>query len=133
MSHLQFSNTELQSDITALKEELALATEARVTAEESIPVRPFSLFLAASSNLIPQTDLSQQVQELRAMITRKDTDISRLREIRDQQQAELNERKQKDATKMASLEQYKALADNRHASFLILFTSLVPHSSSGLY
>ena len=67
------------------------------------------------------------------MITRKDTDISRLREIRDQQQAELNERKQKDATKMASLEQFKALADNRHASFPVLFTSLVPHSSSGLY
>ncbi|KAK0241787.1 hypothetical protein EDD85DRAFT_820353 [Armillaria nabsnona] len=107
MSHLQFSNTELQSDITALKEELALATEARVAAEESIP-----------------TDLSQQVQELRAMITRKDTDISRLREIRDQQQAELNERKQKDATKMASLEQYKALADNRHDFIEILKTQL---------
>ncbi|KAK0504766.1 hypothetical protein EDD18DRAFT_1343546 [Armillaria luteobubalina] len=101
ISHIQFSNTELQSDIAALKEELALAMEARVAAEESIP-----------------TDLGQQAQELRTMITRKDTDISRLREIRDQQQAELNERKQKDATKMASLEQFKALADNRHASFL---------------
>ncbi|KAK0485800.1 hypothetical protein IW261DRAFT_1559243 [Armillaria novae-zelandiae] len=115
ISHIQFSNTELQSDIAALKEELALATEARVSAEESIP-----------------TDLGQQVQELRAMINRKDTDISRLREIRDQQQAELNERKQKDSTKMASLEQFKALADNRHASFLILFTSLLKLSHARL-
>ncbi|KAK0212838.1 hypothetical protein DFS33DRAFT_1284803 [Desarmillaria ectypa] len=107
ISHLQFSNNELQSDIANLKEELTLATEARVTAEDAIP-----------------TDFGQQVQELRAMIARKDTDISRLREIRDQQQAELNERKQKDATKMASLEQYKALADNRHDFIEILKTQL---------
>ncbi|KAK0461262.1 uncharacterized protein EV420DRAFT_1531170 [Desarmillaria tabescens] len=107
ISHLRFCNTELQSDIANLKEELALATEARITAEDAIP-----------------TDFSQQIQELRAMITRKDTDISRLREIRDQQQAELNERKQKDATKIASLEQYKALADNRHDFIEILKTQL---------
>ncbi|KAG7446279.1 uncharacterized protein BT62DRAFT_993950 [Guyanagaster necrorhizus] len=107
ISHLQYNNNELQSDIANLKEELALATEARATAEDAIP-----------------TDFGQQVQELKAMIVRKDTDISRLREIRDQQQAELNERKQKDATKLASLEQYKILADNRHDFIEILKTQL---------
>lgn len=43
------------------------------------------------------------------MLARRDADLTRLREIRDQQIAELNERKQKDAVKLNSLDEYRRL------------------------
>lgn len=59
-----------------------------------------------------QAEHAQQIQELKLGISRRDIDISRLREIRDQQQAELNERRQKDM-KLTSLEEFKKLAHTR--------------------
>ncbi len=50
---------------------------------------------------------------MKAALSRRDTDIARLREIRDQQLAELHERKQKDAGKMTSTQEFKALAESR--------------------
>lgn len=47
------------------------------------------------------------------MLTKRDTENSRLRELRDQCQAELNERKMKEQTRLASVLEFKALAENR--------------------
>lgn len=48
-------------------------------------------------------------QELKVLLSRRDADMARLRETRDQQLAELNERKQKDGIKWASLQEFKSL------------------------
>lgn len=53
---------------------------------------------------------------MKATIVKRDTEIMRLREQRDQHMAELNERKQKDAVKMESLQEFKTLAESRGAS-----------------
>lgn len=56
--------------------------------------------------------------ELKAMLAKRDTENTRLREQREQQAAELNERKHKDSVKIASFQEMKALADSRSASRL---------------
>ncbi len=47
------------------------------------------------------------------MVAKRDHDIIRLRESRDQQIAELNERRQKDHVKMQSLQEMKAVVEAR--------------------
>lgn len=47
------------------------------------------------------------------MLAKRDAENSRLREQREQQAAELIERKQSDSVKMASLREMKALNDSR--------------------
>lgn len=54
------------------------------------------------------------------MLTKRDNENLRLREQRDQQLSELNERKHKDHIKIASLNEFKALAETRSASHLII-------------
>lgn len=51
------------------------------------------------------------------MLQKRDADNARLREQRDQQNAEIIERRQKDTMKSASFEQLKFLAENRGVSF----------------
>lgn len=55
----------------------------------------------------------QEINELKAMIARRDADLSRVRDSRDQQLAELNERKQKDNVKMSSLHELKTLVGSQ--------------------
>lgn len=50
------------------------------------------------------------------MLVKRDNEIARLREQRDQQLSELNERKQKDSVKLHSLNEYKTLAETRSVS-----------------
>ncbi|KAF8160794.1 BRE1 E3 ubiquitin ligase-domain-containing protein [Crassisporium funariophilum] len=57
------------------------------------------------------TSSNQAIQELRAMLVKRDAENARLREQREQQGAEIHERKQKDAVKYASLHEYKFLSD----------------------
>ena len=55
------------------------------------------------------------------MVQKRDAEIARLRDQRDQQMSELNERKQKDHVKIASLNEFKALAETRSASSSLPF------------
>ncbi|KZT26692.1 hypothetical protein NEOLEDRAFT_1155451 [Neolentinus lepideus HHB14362 ss-1] len=52
-------------------------------------------------------------QEYQALLAKRDADLVRLREQRDQQGAELSERKHRDSVKMAALAEYKNLAHTR--------------------
>ncbi len=47
------------------------------------------------------------------MLVKRDNENARLREQRDQQMSELNERKQKDSVKLTSVNEIKALAESR--------------------
>lgn len=58
------------------------------------------------------------------MLSKRDTENARLRDQREQQAAELNERKHKDNVKLASLQELKALADSRSASDLHLHKTI---------
>ena len=49
------------------------------------------------------------------MLAKRDNENARLREQREQQTAELNERKHKDSVKLASLQELKTLVDSRSA------------------
>lgn len=54
------------------------------------------------------------------MVVKRDNEIARLREQRDQQLSELNERRQKDSVKQHSLNEYKTLAETRSVSLSII-------------
>lgn len=60
-----------------------------------------------------QSATNQATQELKIMLTKRDADNARLRDQREQQAAELNERKHKDNVKFASTQELKALAESR--------------------
>ena len=47
------------------------------------------------------------------MLTKRDNESARLREQRDQFQAEINERRTRESAKFASILEFKALAENR--------------------
>jgi E3 ubiquitin-protein ligase BRE1 len=55
------------------------------------------------------------------MVSKRDVENARLRDQREQQAAELNERKHKENVKLASLQELKSLADSRSASNLHLY------------
>ncbi|KAF8894030.1 hypothetical protein BD779DRAFT_1797962 [Infundibulicybe gibba] len=67
---------------------------------------------------------NQCIHDLKSMLAKRDTDNSRLREQRDQQLSELNERKQKDQVKMASLQEFKSLAESRSERIVVLESAL---------
>ena len=52
------------------------------------------------------------------MLTKRDAENARLRDQREQQAAELNERKHKDNVKCSSVHEWKALADSRSVRVL---------------
>ena len=63
-----------------------------------------------------QAASEHSLTEMRAMLAKRDADNSRLREQRDQQLAELNERRQKEQVKWQALNEYKQLSDSRAVS-----------------
>ncbi|KAF9482162.1 BRE1-domain-containing protein [Pholiota conissans] len=67
---------------------------------------------------------AQSVQEYKNMLMRRDVDNARLREQREQLTAELNERKQKEAVKQASFQEYKSLVDSSSERIHILQSEL---------
>ncbi|KAH6914381.1 BRE1 E3 ubiquitin ligase-domain-containing protein [Coprinopsis sp. MPI-PUGE-AT-0042] len=69
-------------------------------------------------------ELKKVVEELKAAIAKRDAENVRLREQRDQQIAEVNERKQKDSVKRASLNEWKNLAESRGERITILQSEL---------
>ncbi|KAF8740809.1 hypothetical protein AX14_007181 [Amanita brunnescens Koide BX004] len=56
---------------------------------------------------------TQTVAEIKAMMMKREVENARLRDQREQLNAELLERKQKDSVKQASLQEYKTLAESR--------------------
>jgi E3 ubiquitin-protein ligase BRE1 len=73
--------------------------------------------LACSIHNVDQREGATANQELRTQIAKRDSDLSRLRDQREQQAAELNERKHKDSVKLTSLQELKQLAEARSVSF----------------
>ncbi|KIK09930.1 hypothetical protein K443DRAFT_671248 [Laccaria amethystina LaAM-08-1] len=67
---------------------------------------------------------TQVQQEVKAMLAKRDNENARLREQREQQAAELNERKHKDSVKLASLQELKTLVDSRSERILVLQSEL---------
>lgn len=61
------------------------------------------------------------------MLLKRDLENVRLREQRDQQLTELNERKQKESVKLQSLNEFKLLAESREVRHLFLL-KVVFHS-----
>ncbi|KAF9010533.1 BRE1 E3 ubiquitin ligase-domain-containing protein [Cyathus striatus] len=93
---LEGSLTEKTEQLTKLMEELHQLQLSRREWEESV--------IAASM---------QASQELRTMLSKRDAENARLREQREQQAAELNERRQKDKDKLASTKELKTLVESR--------------------
>ena len=58
------------------------------------------------------------------MLSKRDLENARLREQREQQSAELNERKQRDAVKFASIQEYKSLLESNSVNFSLLYCLL---------
>ncbi|KAK7472721.1 E3 ubiquitin-protein ligase bre1 [Stygiomarasmius scandens] len=71
-----------------------------------------------------QVEIASELSDVKALLSRREADIARLREHRDQQSAELHERKHKDNVKMASCEEYKALATSRAECIGVLRSQL---------
>ncbi|KAF9051164.1 BRE1-domain-containing protein [Hymenopellis radicata] len=114
ISHLNHNLLEMENKVTLAQETAYQAVQARIALEEKIP-----------------QEHVQQIQDMKVALSRRDTDIARLREARDQQQAELHERKQKDTVKMTSLQEFKTLAESRADMISVLQTQL-RHSKAQL-
>ncbi|KDR75197.1 hypothetical protein GALMADRAFT_69292 [Galerina marginata CBS 339.88] len=65
-----------------------------------------------------------ETANLRNMLTKRDAENARLREQREQQGAELNERRHKDSVKIASLQEYKLLVESNSERINILQSEL---------
>jgi len=62
---------------------------------------------------------NQVIQDLKNMLNKRDTENARLREQREQQASEINERRHKDSIKLASLQEYKSLVDSNSVCSII--------------
>nr|GAT44637.1 allantoicase [Mycena chlorophos] len=71
-----------------------------------------------------QANAEQTNVELKAMMLKRDAENARLRDQRDQYQAELTERRQKDSVKIASSKEFHALAEARSARIQVLESQL---------
>ncbi|KAH9485124.1 E3 ubiquitin-protein ligase BRE1 [Psilocybe cubensis] len=67
---------------------------------------------------------NQALSELKAMLAKRDSENVRLREQREQQGAELNERRQKDSIRSSSLQEYKLLVESNSERINILQSEL---------
>lgn len=65
---------------------------------------------------VSQVASEHTVAEMKAVLAKRDADNSRLREQRDQQLAELTERRHKEQVKWQSLNEYKQLSESRSVS-----------------
>jgi E3 ubiquitin-protein ligase BRE1 len=114
-SALRDTITTYEERINRLTEEVNQAQLSKKAIEDSCTVwmtRVLALFLLT----LAKASTTQSVQELKAMMVKREVENARLRDQREQLNAELVERKQKDSVKMASLQEYKTLAESRSAS-----------------
>ncbi|KAJ7747309.1 BRE1 E3 ubiquitin ligase-domain-containing protein [Mycena metata] len=106
-AYLTHALAESQQENTRLSEELQTALDSRTQWQENV-----------------ESTANQANQELKALIGKRDTENTRLRDQREQLAAELNERKQKDGIKMASAKELESLAEARSARIAVLESQL---------
>ena len=114
-SALRDTITTYEERITRLTEEVIQVQLSKKGIEDSCTVwmtRVLALFLLT----LAKASATQTVQEIKAMMMKREVENARLRDQREQLNAELVERKQKDSVKLASLQEYKTLAESRSAS-----------------
>ncbi|KAJ7680562.1 BRE1 E3 ubiquitin ligase-domain-containing protein [Mycena polygramma] len=115
MDHASFlANTlsETQQENTRLSEELQAALDSRREWQEAV-----------------EASATQANTDLKALIGKRDAENARLRDQREQQAAELNERKQKDSVKHASMKELESLAEARSARIVVLESQLSRHKA----
>ncbi|KAF5370755.1 hypothetical protein D9758_001925 [Tetrapyrgos nigripes] len=98
---------EKESELQKTKDELAQTIASYKSLEEAL-----------------QATFDSELNDVRTLLSKRDADIARLREHRDQQSAELHERKHKDNVKIQSCEEYKALANSRAERITVLQSQL---------
>ncbi|KAJ7446245.1 BRE1 E3 ubiquitin ligase-domain-containing protein [Mycena galericulata] len=111
-SYLMNALSESQAENARLSEELQAALDSRREWQEAV-----------------EAAASQMNQELKTMVLKRDAENARLRDQREQQAAELNERKQKDSVKLASIKELQALAEARSARIVVLESQLSRHKA----
>ena len=86
--------------------------------ETSMNVRRFNAYFGRTPCNFSafQISAAQATQELKSLLAKRDAENLRLRDQREQQASELNERKHKEYVKMASLQELKVLSESRSAS-----------------
>ncbi|KIL65947.1 hypothetical protein M378DRAFT_449286 [Amanita muscaria Koide BX008] len=67
---------------------------------------------------------NQSIQELKTMLSKREVDNARLRDQREQLNAEVLERKQKESVKYASMQECKTLAESRSERIIVLESEL---------
>ncbi|KAG6837509.1 hypothetical protein H0H93_008434 [Arthromyces matolae] len=119
LNHAGFIQAALDSSrdlVTQLQEEINSLQVSRKEWEESAIVRLLSYSVFRDYIQYNHKSTANQAnQELKVMLGKRDAENSRLREQREQQTAELMERKHQDIVKMTSLREMKALNDSRQA------------------
>ncbi|KAK1222915.1 E3 ubiquitin-protein ligase bre1 [Marasmius sp. AFHP31] len=106
---LRYDHTlsERDAKIAKLKEELQQATQSNKSAEEAL-----------------KRETNQEINDLKNILAQRDTNLARIRENRDQQGAELHERKVKESARISSCEENKALAASRAERITVLNSQL---------
>ncbi|KAH7929827.1 BRE1-domain-containing protein [Leucogyrophana mollusca] len=111
-SWLESTVNEVNAPLEKLKEELDSLKSTRKEFEEET-----------------RTAANQANQELKAMLAKRDSDNLRLRDLREQQGAELQERKQRDSLKTTSLQELKTLAESRSERINVLESEVRRHKA----
>lgn len=96
-----------RSDLAKMNEEIRSLSTARTSWDES------------STNAT-----SQAIQELKSMLAKRDADLTRLRDQRDQYQSEAHERKQLEVLKQTSMDEITRLSESRAERISVLETEL---------
>ncbi|KAF8628901.1 hypothetical protein AX15_003682 [Amanita polypyramis BW_CC] len=107
----------LQERENALRDTLATYEEKVTRLTDEVNVLQISRKEWEESSLAAS---SQSFHELRTMMSKRDVDNARLREQREQLNAEILERKQKESVKQASMQEYKTLAESRSERVAVL-------------
>jgi len=114
---LEFTVNDTRDELKRLRDEVHQLHTTRKEFEEDIIVSSFFFtILRVLSDMMNQASAGQANQELRNLLAKRDAENLRLRDQRDQQAAELVERKHKDSVKMTSLQELKNIAESRSAS-----------------
>ncbi|KAG9316252.1 hypothetical protein JVU11DRAFT_2280 [Chiua virens] len=111
-SYLETSLADNTEEITKLNETLDQLRTSRKEFEEEI-----------------QVTAQQAMQELKTLLSKRDADNLRVRELRDQYGAELSERKARDSVKLQSIHELKELAESRSERISQLQSEVARHKA----
>lgn len=113
-SRLEHVSQESQTEATKLREQLDALSASRSEFEVDMKVdTSLDILESLVAHVLAQASQDATISELKQMLTKRDAESARLRELRDQFQSEINERKMKEQTRLASVLEFKALAENR--------------------